>query len=90
MHRAIAAMEILEGNREETLYHLEKAAEYSIIYDTQPDRIELKSTLLDGIECKDHYRNFSWTERSELNEKLKQERYDPVRNVKRFKAIEKK
>ena len=90
MHRAIAAMEVLEGNMDETLDHLEKAAEYAVIYDTQPDKIELTSTLLDGIECKDHYRNFSWTECSELNEKLKQERYDIVRETERFKAIERK
>ena len=89
MHRAIAAMEVLEGNTEATLEHLEQAAKYSIIHDTLPDRFTLDSTLLSGIECKDHYRNFDWTECTEFNEKLRQGRYDIVRNTDRFKAVEK-
>ena len=89
MHRAIAAMEVLEGNTEATLEHLEQAAKYSIIYDTLPDRFTLDSTLLSGIECKDHFRNFDWTECTELSEKLMQERYNIVRDTDRFKAIEK-
>ena len=89
MHRAIAAMEVLEGNTEATLEHLEQTAKYSIIYDTLPDRFTLDSTLLSGIECKDHYRNFDWTECTEFNEKLRQGRYDIVRNTDRFKAVEK-
>ena len=90
MHRAIAAMEVLEGNTEATLEHLEQAAKYSIIYDTLPDRLTLDSTLLSGIECKDHFRNFDWTECTEFSEKLRQERYDIVRDTNRFKAIEKR
>ena len=89
MHRAIAAMEVLEGNTEATLEHLEQTAKYSIIYDTLPDRFTLDSTLLSGIECKDHFRNFDWTECTELSEKLMQERYDIVMDTDRFKAIEK-
>ena len=51
--------------------------------------LQLDSKLLSGIECKDHYRNFDWTECTEFNEKLRQGRYDIVRNTDRFKAVEK-
>ncbi len=90
MHRTIAAMEVLEGNTKATLEHLEETAKYSVIYDNLPDRLTLDSTLLSGIECKNHFRNFDWTECTEFNEKLTQERYDIIRDTDRFKAIEKK
>lgn len=89
MNRYIAAMEVLEGNVDSTLDYLEKAAEYAIIYDSLPEKINMTSTLLKGtvIELNEVFKNFSWTECTELNEKLKQERYDIVRETERFKNI---
>ncbi len=89
MNRYIAAMEVLEGNVDSTLDYLEKAAEYAIIYDSLPEKINMTSTLLKGtvIELNEVFKNFSWTECAELNEKLKQERYDIVRETERFKNI---
>lgn len=79
----------MEGNVDSTLDYLEKAAEYAIIYDSLPEKINMTSTLLKGtvIELNDVFKNFSWTECTELNEKLKQERYDIVRETERFKNI---
>lgn len=92
MNRYIEAMEVLEGNVDATLNHLEKAAEYAIIYDSLPETIYMTSTLLNGnvIKLKDSFKNFSWTECTELNKKLAQERYDVVRDTERFKNIIKK
>lgn len=89
MNRYIAAMEVLEGNVDSTLDYLEKAAEYAIIYDSLPEKINMTSTLLKGtvIELNEVFKNFSWTECAELNEKLKQERYDIVRETERIKNI---
>ncbi len=79
----------MEGNVDSTLDYLEKAAEYAIIYDSLPEKINMTSSLLKGtvIELNDVFKNFSWTECAELNEKLKQERYDIVRETERFKNI---
>lgn len=89
MNRYIAAMEVLDGNVDATLDCLEKAAEYAIIYDSLPEKIPMTSTLLKGtvIELNNVFKNYSWTECAELNEKLKQERYDAVRDTERFKKI---
>lgn len=92
MNRYIAAMEALEKNSEATLGHLEKAAEYAIAFDTLPDTVSFSSTLLNGHTFKKstYFKNYTWTECTELNDRLSQERYDFIRNSDRFKAIEKK
>lgn len=92
MNRYIAAMEVLEGNVDATLDHLEKAAEYAIKYDTLPEKVKLTSTLLTGneVERRDIFKNFTWNECTELSERLPQKRYDLVRDTERFKAVEKK
>ena len=92
MNRYIAAMEALEGNIEDTLVHLEKAAEHAMAFDTLPDEVSLTSTLLKGNTYKKstYLKNYSWTECKELCDRLPQERYDFVRETERFKAIERK
>lgn len=92
MNRYIAAMEVLEGNIDATLEHLEKAAEYAVKYDTLPETVKYTSTLLVGNELNMNtvFKNFAWNECTELNERLSQERYNLVRNTERFRAVEKK
>lgn len=90
MNRYIAAMEVLEGNIEETLYHLELAAKYAVISDTLPKSISLTSTLLNGyiLDTTNCFKNFSESECSMLRHSLNGERYNIVRETERFKAIE--
>ena len=91
MNRFIAAMYALEENTASTLEHLEKAAEYAIKYDTMPETVTLTSVLLSGSEDRRSTitKNFTGNECTELYKRLSQERYNFVRNDKRFKAIEK-
>lgn len=90
MNRYIAAMEVLEGNVEATLQHLEQAAKYAIISDTLPQKIFFTSTLLKGntFETANCFENFSESECSLLRHSLDGERYNIVRDNERFKAIE--
>ncbi len=92
MNRYIAAMEVLEGNIDATLDHLEKAAEYAVQWDTLPETVKFTSTLLSGkkVETSKMFKNFTWNECTELSEKLLQERYNLVRDTERFKAVEKR
>lgn len=89
MNRIIAAMEVLEGNTDATLNHLETAAKYAIVFDTLPEKIEHSSTLLKGYvtERKSIFKNHTNSESEILYEKLKQDRYNCVRDTERFKAI---
>ena len=88
-HRYIAAMTALIGKTEETLYHLEEAAKYAVLHDTLPEKQTLHSTLLSGYEVKKAslFKSHSFTECGELFDRLKQERYDIVRDTERFKAV---
>ena len=92
MNRYIAAMEALEGRVNATLEHLEKAAEFAIKYDSLPEKVIFTSTLLNGKEFNSStiFKNFTWTECTELNERLSQDRYNFVRDTDSFKAVEKK
>ena len=89
MHRYIAAMEALRKEVDGTLSNIEKAAEYAIGYDTLPDTLEMSSTLLGGYRVRkgNLFKNYEWTECTELFDRLKQERYDFVRDSERFKAV---
>lgn len=89
MYRYIAAMEALRKEADNTLSNIEKAAEYAVAQDTLPDTLELSSVLLAGYAIRKGslFKNYEWTECSELLDRLKQDRYDFVRNTKRFKAV---
>ncbi len=89
MNRIIAAMEVLEGNTDATLDYLEKAAKYAIEFDTLPERIEHISTLLKGYVVGREwiFKNHTNSESEILYEKLKQDRYDCIRETEAFKAI---
>lgn len=91
-NRYIAAMEVLEGNFDATLDYLERAAEYAIKFDTLPDKVPYTSVLLKShsYDKEEVYKNYTWSECAEFHEKLKQERYDSIREDVRFKNIEEK
>ena len=86
IHRYIAAMEVLEGNRDSALGHLEKAAQHAIAYDTLPRDPVHTSYLVSGIKFS-RSRNYTATECKLLYDKLQQERFDAVREGKRFVDI---
>ena len=92
MNRYIAALEALEKNEDATLCHLELAVKYAIACDTLPDLVEFTSTLLSGSSYRKSttFKNYTWTECTELNECLSQQRYDFIRSSDRFKEIEKR
>lgn len=92
MNRYIAAMEVLEGNVDATLGHLEKAAEYAIVYDTLPEKVIHTSTLLNGYvaEVGHVIKNFEGNESGILYDKLQLDRYNSIRDTERFKSIEAK
>lgn len=92
MNRYIAAMEVLEGNVDATLNHLEKAAEYAIVYDTLPEKFVLTSTLLNGYatEISGVFKNFEGNESGILYSHLQKDRYNSIRETERFKSIEAK
>lgn len=88
-HRYVAAMAVQEKDYELTLDYLEKAAEYAIAYDTLPEKATHSSLLFDGMEYNvlNTSRNYSHSSCYELLDRMKQGRYDPIRQDERFQAI---
>ena len=85
-HRYIAAMEMLEGSCPASLDDLEKAAEHAVAYDTLPENPVHSTRLVRGY-TELRGRNYTETECRRLYDKLKWDRYDPVRNDPRFRAV---
>ncbi|MCL2518978.1 MAG: helix-turn-helix domain-containing protein [Oscillospiraceae bacterium] len=76
---------------ENTIDSLEKAADYAIAFDTMPEDFKHTSLTIEGIEfskaknlAKDYDYNESY---ALLHESLSNQRYDPIREDERFKAI---
>ncbi|MDE6593242.1 MAG: helix-turn-helix domain-containing protein [Oscillospiraceae bacterium] len=90
-HRHIAALAMLTGNHSLALDSLEKAAKYALEADSLPDSKPYTSLLVNRLTYskKNIHRNFTYTYREELLEKLGCDRYDGIRNDPRFKAVEK-
>lgn len=88
-HRYIAAMAMLEGNYELALSSLEKAAEFAIMSDTLPERAEHTSLLVNKTYYDAHemMKNYDFTNCKELCDKMQWDRYDAIRNDKRFIAV---
>ena len=86
IHRYIADMEMLEGKHFSAIEHLEKAAEHAIAYDTLPDHPVHTSYLVKSVTTSVS-KNYSLSECKELYDKLRRNRYDPIRNDERFGAI---
>ncbi len=88
-HRYIAAMAMLEGDYELALSSLEKAAEFAIMSDTLPERAQHTSLLVNKIYYDVHemMKNYDFTNCKILYDKMQSERYDAIRDDKRFIAV---
>ncbi|MFA6730446.1 MAG: helix-turn-helix domain-containing protein [Eubacteriales bacterium] len=86
-YRTMAALSLLDDNKEEALTYMGKAVEHSILYDSLPDKEKYTSLLINQLEhniintTKNFYHNWSF---QMLNEYLIQERYDCIRADERF------
>ena len=85
-HRYIAAMEMSDGSFPAALDDLEKAAEHAIAYDALPEKPIHTTRLVRGY-TELRGRNYTESECRRLYDKLKWDRYDPVRNDPRFRAV---
>ena len=85
-HQYIADMAMLEGNYELALSSLEKAAEFAIMSDTLPERAQHTSLLVNKIYYDVHemIKNYDFTNCKILYDKMQRERYDAIRDDKRF------
>lgn len=88
-HRYIAAMAMLENDYELALSSLEKAAEFAIMSDTLSDKEKHTSLLVNQIEyvAVNMMKNYDFTDCKALYDKLQQDRYDTIRDDKRFIAV---
>ncbi|MDE5576693.1 MAG: helix-turn-helix domain-containing protein [Oscillospiraceae bacterium] len=86
----IASMAMGSGDRELALDSLEKAAEFAAADDDLPDKKPYTSLLVNRLEYnkKHSIKNFTFTYREELLEKLAWDGYDSIRDDPRFKAVE--
>ena len=88
-HRNIAAMAMLEDDYELALSSLEKAAEFAIMSDSLPERAQHTSLLVNKTYYDVHemMKNYDFTNCKELYDKMQWDRYDAIRNDKRFIAV---
>ena len=85
-HRYIAAMAMLDNDRELALSSLEKAAEFAIMSDTLPEKARHTSLLVNNLECNplNTMKNYDFTDCKVLYDKMQMDTYDAIRDDKRF------
>lgn len=88
-HSYIAAMAMLEGDYELALSSLGKAAEFAIMSDTLPEKAHHTSLLVNNLEYNplNTAKNYDFTDCKELYDKMQMDRYDAIRNDKRFITV---
>lgn len=88
-HRHIADLAMSEGDYELALSSLEKAAEYAMMSDTLPENARHTSLLLNNLEYSpfNTIKNYDFTDCRELYDKMHIDRYDAIRDDKRFIAV---
>ena len=88
-HRYIAAMAMLEKDYELALSSLENAAEFAIKFDTLVDKTKHTSILVNRLDydALGQTKNYGFTSCKELCDKMQWDRYDAIRDDKRFIAI---
>lgn len=88
-HQYIANMAMLENDYELALSSLEKAAEFAIMSDTLPERAQHTSLLVNKTyyDASDIMKNYDFTNCKELYDKMQWDRYDAIREDKRFIAV---
>lgn len=89
IHSFIGRLAAADGDRELALCSIERAAEYAALADGLPDKKPYTSLLVNRLEYnrKNTVKNFTFTYREELSEKLGADIYDFIRNEPRFKAV---
>lgn len=89
LHRYIASMEMLEGNYDSALSHLEASAAHAIRSDTLPDVAVHTSLLVNRLkyDAMKTTKNYTATECSALCEAMQTERYAAVSDDERFIEI---
>lgn len=82
-------MAMLEGDYELALASLEKAAEFAIMSDTLPEKAQHTSLLVKNLEYNplNTIKNYDFTNCKVLYEKMLPDRYDAIRNDKRFITV---
>lgn len=88
-HRYIAEIAVAEGDYELALSSLEKAAEYAIMSDTLPEKTYHTSLLVNGLEYSplNTVKNYDFTDCKELCDKMQADRFNAIRDDKRFIAV---
>lgn len=88
-HRNIADMAMLEGDYELALASLEKAAEFALMSDTLPEKAQHTSLLVKNLEYNPltTIKNYDFTNCKVLYDKMQMDRYDAIRDDKRFIAV---
>lgn len=88
-HHIIAAMAMLEGDHELALSSLEKAAEFAIMSDNLPEKAQHTSLLVNKTDYNVHemMKNYDFTNCKELYDKMQWDRYDAIREDKRFITV---
>lgn len=89
IHFFISRLAALDGDRELALSSIEKAAGYAAAADDLPDKKPYTSLLVNKLQYNRNntVKNFTFTYREELSEKLGSDIYDPIRNDPRFRAV---
>lgn len=88
-YRQIAAIAVLEGNRELALESLEKAAEYAMANDGLPEEKPYTSLPVNRLVYKreNTLTNNRGSFSAELLKHMEMDRYDGIRNEQRFMAV---
>lgn len=88
-HRYIAGMAMLEGDYELALSSLEKAAKFAIMSDALPEKARHTSLLVNNLEYNplDTIKNYDFTDCKQLYDEMQTDRYNAIRDDKRFIAV---
>ena len=88
-HRHIADLAMSEGDYELALSSLEKAAQFAVMSDTLPENARHTSLLLNNLEYSpfNTIKNYDFTDCRELYDKMQMDRYDAIRDDKRFISV---
>ena len=90
LYFSLAVNYTLLNDFDNALDSLEKAANYAIAFDTMPDVFTHTSIISDGKEfskAKNLAKDYDHNESYQLHSWLSDQRYDPIRETERFKAI---
>lgn len=88
-YQCIAAMAMLGDDCELALSSIEKAAEFAIMSDTLPEKAKHTSLLVNKTcyNVHDMIKNYDFSDCKELYEKMQCDRYDAIRDDKRFITV---